>query len=494
MEKKEVKATTKKTSVKASEKKEPSKKAKTIKEEKEPVKKETVKKETKKEVVKKESKKPEEKKEIKKVEKEEVKEKEETKEAKKEVEIREVIVEKRSGFNFAEVIIIIVISLIFGTIIGSFLYKTIKDNNTKEKVTVVTKENMPEGFEEFLETYENIINNYYEEVNSKELIEAGINGMLEYLGDDYSVYMDKNVSESFNEQVEGKYNGIGVEIASLKDVGVQVLRVFSKSPAEEAGIKPGDIFIAIDGVDINEKTINDVVDMIRNSNKKKVNIVAKRGEEEVKFEVRLSEVNIDSVESEIFEKNGKKIGYIGLSLFAANTYPQFNEKLAELEKENIDGLIIDVRGNSGGYLTTVTDIASLFLEKGKVIYQLDTKGKVEKVTCKKNNNRKYKVVVLMDKNSASASEILAAAMKESYGATLIGTNTFGKGTVQDAYQLKSGSTVKYTIQKWLTPNGNWINKTGVEPDIKVELDEEYAKNPSEETDKQFQAALEELSK
>ena len=173
---------------------------------------------------------------------------------------------------------------------------------------------------------------------------------------------------------------------------------------------------------------------------------------------------------------------------------EFFVKLEALEKENIDSLIIDVRSNSGGYLSSVTDIASMFLNKSKIIYQLDTKGVVEQIYSKTKESRNYKVVVLIDKASASASEILAGAMQESYGATIIGTNSYGKGTVQAAYQLESGATVKYTIQKWLTPNGNWINEVGITPDIEVELTEEYANNPSDETDSQLQKALEELSK
>ena len=195
----------------------------------------------------------------------------------------------------------------------------------------------------------------------------------------------------------------------------------------------------------------------------------------------------------MFEENGKKIGYIELSVFAANTYSQFEQKLTELESRNIDSLIIDVRDNSGGYLSTVTDIASLFLDKSKIIYQLDTKGIVEQVYAKTNSSRNYKIAVLINGNSASASEILAGALKESYGATIIGVNSFGKGTVQKAYQLESGATVKYTIQKWLTPNGNWINEVGITPDVKVELDNNYYKNPSDSTDNQLQMAIKNLS-
>ena len=153
-----------------------------------------------------------------------------------------------------------------------------------------------------------------------------------------------------------------------------------------------------------------------------------------------------------------------------------------------------MRDNSGGYLSTVTSIASLFMDKSKIIYQLDTKGIVEQIYATTKESRKYDIRVLINQNSASASEILAAALQESYGAKVVGVNSFGKGTVQKAYQLESGATVKYTIQKWLTPNGNWINKKGVTPDIEVEMEGDYYQNPSDETDNQLQKALEDISK
>lgn len=409
------------------------------------------------------------------------------------IQVKEIIVEKKSGFNYAEVIVIMIISLIIGAIGGSLL-NMISTNNKKVVTNESCNTKVPAGFDEFLKAYDNIVNNYYEDVDSKQLIEAGINGMLEYLGDDYSVYMNQESTESFNEQVQGKYRGIGVEITLMENGGVKVSHVLDNSPASKAGIKVDDIFVSINGTDVSKNNALEVSKIIKESKNKTIDIVVKRDGKDIKFTLTLDEVDVESVSSDIFEKNNKKIGYIRLNVFASNSYGQFEKKLKDLESQNIDNLIIDVRSNSGGYLTTVTDIASLFLSKNKVIYQLDTKGVIEQVYSKSKESRNYKVVVLIDKASASAAEILASAMQESYGATLIGTNSFGKGTVQAAYQLKSGSTVKYTIQKWLTPNGNWINKVGVKPDIEVELTEEYLKNPGNETDSQLQKALEELSK
>ena len=416
------------------------------------------------------------------IKKEEIKKEEDTT---KEEKIREVVVERKTGFNYIEVIVIMIITLILGAVIGSFITYIFKD----EKPITTSGTSIPTELEEFVKTYNNIVTDYYEDVDHDKLLEAGINGMLEYLDDDYSMYMDKETSENFNEQVEGKYKGIGVEIMQTTDRVVSISKVFKNTPASKAGLKVGDIFVKVLGTDVTSKNSSEISTLIKNSKEKEIDIVVKRDGEEKEFKLSLDEVEIESVTSKVFEQNKKKIGYIDISVFASNTATQFEKKLLGLEGKGIDSLVIDVRDNSGGYLSTVTDIASLFMNKSKVIYQLDTKGVVEQIYSKTNTSRKYSISVLINQNSASASEILAAALQESYGAKVVGVNSFGKGTVQKAY-----ATVKYTIQKWLTPNGNWINEKGVTPDIKVEMEGDYYQNPSDETDNQLQKALEDISK
>jgi len=407
-----------------------------------------------------------------------------------EEKVREVIIERKVGFNYAEVIVIMIITLILGGIVGSFINYVSGGNKVINNIV----ERIPSELQEFVNVYNDNLDEYYEEIDRDELLEAGINGMLEFLGDDYSVYMDQDQTQNFNEQVEGKYTGVGIEIALQEDGTVMITDVFDNTPAERAGLKIGDIFYKVGDIDVSEKNPDEISSMIKNSKSKTVEITMLRDKKEKTFSLTLEEVELESVVSKMFNKNGKKIGYIELSIFASNTYSQFEKQLLELERHGIDSLIIDVRDNSGGYLSTVTSIASLFLEKDKVIYQLDTKGVVEKIYSSTKASRDYDIAVLVNYNSASASEILAAAIQESYGGKIVGVNSFGKGTVQKAYQLESGATVKYTIQKWLTPNGNWINEKGVTPDIEVTLSEEYFKNPSDETDNQLQKALEELSK
>ena len=266
------------------------------------------------------------------------------------------------------------------------------------------------------------------------------------------------------------------------------------SPAAKAGLKVGDIITKLDGDSLEGKSGTDVSSYIKNSGKNKVVLTVIRDNEEKEVTINLSKVDIPYVSGEVIEKNNKKVGYIKISLFANNSYKQFKSKLENLEKENIDSLIIDVRDNSGGYLTSVTDICNLFLEKGKVIYQLqDENGTVKKKDTTKDK-RTYDIAVIINGSSASASEILASAIKESYKGIVVGQNSYGKGTVQQTRKLLDGSMIKYTTQKWLTPDGNFINEIGVKPTNEVILSEDYYKNPSMETDNQLQEALTLLTK
>lgn len=340
-----------------------------------------------------------------------------------------------------------------------------------------------------VDTYYAIVDNYYGELDKDSLIDGAVEGMISSVGDSFTSYSDTDSAISFNETINGTYEGVGLSIATLNDGTITVIEVFDDSPAYKAGIKVGDIILKVDGESYEGKSGSDISNYVKNSGKDKVILTIKRDDKEEDITVNLSKVDIPYVSGEILEKDGKKIGYIDISLFSSNSYKQFKNKLDKLEKDNIDGLIIDVRDNSGGYLTSVTDICNLFLEKGKVIYQLeDSKGKVLKKDTTKEK-RSYDIVVLINGASASASEILASAIKESYGGEIVGTNSFGKGTVQQTKKLLDGSMIKYTTQKWLTPDGNFINEIGVTPTKEVELDSKYFENPIHENDNQLQEAI-----
>ena len=346
------------------------------------------------------------------------------------------------------------------------------------------------ALKEFTRTYKDILNNYYKKVDEDELLESGLAGMIKYLGDPYSAYMTQEETNEFNETIEGEYCGIGAEIIYTVTDGItKVGTVFENSPAEHAGLKEGDILKTVDGESIEKMTTEEIANTVKGKKGTKVTIKVLRDEQEINFTIKRDIVDIPSVESKIYEENDKKIGYIMLDVFANNTDEQFEDTLKKLEDDGINSLIIDLRGNTGGYLTSVTNIISLFAEKGSSIYQLKTKEEIEVIKDKTKESRSYPITVLVNSGSASASEVLAAALKENYGATIMGTNTFGKGKVQKSYTLSNGSMVKYTYQEWLTPNGNSIDGVGVQPDIEIQY--EYEENV--EIDNQLKASIKEIS-
>lgn len=345
----------------------------------------------------------------------------------------------------------------------------------------------------FVDAYDAIVNNYYKEVDKDKLVESAINGMVSSIGDEYTSYSDKDVTDNFNEAVNGKYMGIGALIMkSEKDL--VIYKIFEDSPSYRAGLKDGDIILKLDDKDTKDMSVNDIASIVKNDGNKEVKLLVKRGEENLDITIVKDMVELPVVSGKVINHNDKKIGYISLSIFSSVASEQFNKELVKLEKEGISGLVIDVRGNSGGYLTTVTDIASYFLKKGDIIYKLEVNDKVTVRKDKTKESRDYPVAVLIDKNSASASEILASSIKESYNGYVVGTNSYGKGTVQQTLVLSDGSMIKYTIEKWLTPLGNWINEEGVIPTNYVELSSEYLNNPVFENDNQLNEALELVGK
>ena len=387
---------------------------------------------------------------------------------------------ERELYTSKEVIIVMIFSIGIGILMCFGGISIITGKN----YLAVTKD-----LKKVVDTYYAIVDNYYGELDRDKLIDGAVEGMISSVGDTFTSYSDTDSTSSFDETINGSYEGIGCTVATLEDGTISVIDMFENSPSYKAGLKVGDIILKVDGESYEGKNSNDISNYIKNSGKSKIVLTVKRNNEEKDISINLSKVEIPHVSGKVIEQDSKKIGYIKISLFASNSYKQFKNKLDELEKSNIDDLIIDVRDNSGGYLSSVTDICNLFLDKGKVIYQLeDSKGKVKKKDTTKEK-RKYDIVVLINGGSASASEILASAIKESYGGNIVGTNSYGKGTVQQTKKLLDGSMIKYTTQKWLTPDGNSINGVGVTPTKVVELNEEYFNNPTTENDNQLQEAI-----
>ena len=391
--------------------------------------------------------------------------------------ISDKVKKSKLKFNLLETIVIVLIVFGLGLVLGGVI---MYGRGTLGKGST--------SLNEFVSTYNEIIDNYYQEVDKDKLLEAGISGMLRFLGDPYSTYMSKEDAEEFNEDVEGTYQGIGAEIRYSDDELPMIGKVFESSPAEKAGLMENDIILKVNDLDVTKKSLSEIASIVKGDKDTTVDITIKRGEEEKTITITRAVVDNVSVTSELIEKNDKKIGYIYISTFAANTTKQFVRELKDLEEKEIDSLIIDVRGNTGGYLTTVEDIISMFIKKGEPIYQLKTKDVVEIIKDNTDESRDYPVVVLADGGSASASELLVGAFGEIYNAEIVGTKTFGKGKVQKVTTLSSGAMFKYTYQEWLTPNGNYIDQQGIEPT--VEIPYEYDKGGK---DNQKDKAIEVIS-
>ncbi len=385
--------------------------------------------------------------------------------------------EKNASFNLLEVIVIIIMtSLIVGVSTGVIVYKNYKNSDVLNTVSESLY------MDELKTAYNNIINGYVEKVDESKLVNAAIEGMYDYLGDPYTNYIDEVSTEDLTDRLNGEYTGIGVEITKVEG-GILILTVFEGGPAKNSGLESGDVIVKVNKEDVTSLSTAEVSNMIKNSKSDKVEISFLRAGITITKEVSKKIVNVPSVSKENF--NG--IGYLKIDTFSNTTYSQFKSALEGLEKEDIKSLIIDVRNNGGGYLNSAYEIAELFIEKGKKIYGLENKNGKTFYEDKTKEKRDYKIAVLINGGSASASEILACALKESYGITVVGTKSYGKGTVQETSNLSSGGMVKYTTAYWLTPYGNKINKIGIKPDIEVKL--ENTGNYTYETDQQLNMAI-----
>ena len=394
--------------------------------------------------------------------------------------IREIVVEDKSGFNTVEVIIIIIVSIAFGFVIGSGV-SFFRDEYQGIEISA--------SLQEFISVYHNIIDTYYEDLDEQKLVDAAIDGMLSSLDDPYSTYMDEENSDVFSESVDGSYTGIGITLLLNDDGEFVVLDVLEDSPAEKEDIQVGDIVVEIDGESLEGLSMGEVTSKIKD-NSNSVRLTLRRGEEELNKKITPDTVDLVSVTSDVYALNNGNAGYIAINNFAANTYKQFKKELKKIEKKNIKSLIIDVRSNPGGHVQQTRDILELFIENGKVLYQVQFKDDITKIKDETKSSRTYPIVVLVNSSSASAAEILAAGFQDSYkNTTIVGEVTYGKGTVQTAYTLSDGTSIKYTTEKWLTPKGKWIDGEGITPDKNVSLTSDFWNNPTPENDLQLQKAL-----
>lgn len=376
-----------------------------------------------------------------------------------------------------------VLSLLLGASV-TFLVVQLLDNNEQPLVQQPsqnnenTKENKND-LSKIGQAYNMILSNYVEKVDEKQLIEGAIQGMVSTLDDPYSAYMDEETAAQFNESLESSFEGIGAEV-SMMEGKVTIVAPFKDSPAEKSGLKPNDQIIKIDGESIEGLDLYEAVLKIRGEKGTVVTLEVMRPgvTELMNVKVTRDTIPIETVYTDLKEYDNKKLGYIEITSFAQETAEDFIVGLNELEDKGIEGLVIDVRGNPGGLLESVEEILKQLVTKDKPYVQIENRdGEKQRFFSTLEKQKEYPIVVLTNQGSASASEILAGALKEAGGYDIVGEKTFGKGTVQQARDMGDGSNLKLTMFKWLTPDGNWIHKKGIEPTVEAKQPEYFYANP-----------------
>jgi len=388
--------------------------------------------------------------------------------------------EHKNTFTLKELLIITIIFGVVVCIFTTFIVVNVTKNNVFDK-----------NLNDIVKSYKEITSTYYEKVDNKNLADSAIDGMLEYLNENYSKYLDSEETESLTDSLSDSYKGIGIVVYD-NGTNYVLYNVVKDSESYKAGLKKNDILKQVnDTVITRDIKLDDISKMINESNK--VKIVVERNSKELTFNVDVKNVALPVANYKILNKNNSNIGYIYLSSFSKNAYNQFKDALETIEHTGIDSLIIDLRDNTGGYLSAAESIADLFIGKNKVLYSLEYKDSEKVVKAKSESSRNYPIVVLVNEYTASASEVLALALKEEYGATLIGQKTFGKGKVQVTSTLSDDTMIKYTTAKWYSPNHNNIDEQGITPGIIVNQSREFILTKTGK-DLQLEKALEFITK
>jgi len=414
-------------------------------------------------------------------------------EEKKELKIKEVVVEenkKEESFfeptvnnnkvliAFEKIIILVAVAFVF-SLIG---YLIGINHETKKDYT----EDIAD-LEVFIEQYNKVVNEYYVDADKDSLIKGAITGMLSVL-DGYTGVID-DTSNSFSINLEGEYEGVGIEIINDNNGNVVIYNVYDDTPAKKAGLKVDDIIMEINGTDLSGVTTMSFVDMIAEADD--IELLVKRGSKELTIKLKKEKIVLKSVTSEMLDNN---VGYIKVDIFANNTYNQFKEQLESLEKKKMKSLIIDLRDNSGGHLTAAKDILALFLDSSHPIYQTESRTEKNTFYSEGIKDKSYKIVILQNEVSASASEIVASALNEQLDAYIIGKTSYGKGTVQQLETVEGIAQYKFTTKKWLTSKGTWIDGNGIKPNLEVNQSNDYYSNPTKKNDTQLQEAIKYLNK
>jgi len=388
----------------------------------------------------------------------------------------------KSNKRLLDILFVVFISSFVGILCGAgFIYSM--NLNSENRI-------IASNIAEIDDVYNTIVGKYYSEVDQEKLVEAAVSGMLSVL-DTNTSYLDANSTNSFNKKMNGEYYGIGIEALTVEE-GILVVSVVKSSPASDSGIKENDIIIEVNGESLKNKGASYFTDLVSETSSE-LKLVINRNGRELNISVIPEKIVIESVTTNKFTMNNKNIGYIKISLFALNTGSQFTSKLKSLEENGINALVIDVRDNAGGYLSSAATILELFMKKGDTLYQTENKNSTATRKDETDEHRDYPVAILVNGSSASASEVLASCFMENLGSEVIGTTTYGKGTIQETVSVLDKSMAKITTKEWLTPNGNSINGIGITPTINIILSDRYLNNPTFDNDNQLEKAIQVVS-
>ena len=402
--------------------------------------------------------------------------------------------EEKKRFKVYKIIMLVILVAFITflcTSIGMYQYYS---NNKLTDYSIFDTTSYDSDIEEALNKYKKIIDKYYlGEVDEEKLKEGAIKGYIEGLDDPYTEYISKEDMQDYLDDTMGNFVGIGIYMVKNTEVNkIQVLAPIKNSPAEKAGILPGDYILSVDGVEYTGEDMSVASNKIKGEEGTSVKLEILRGTDIKTFEIKRENIKVNPVESKVLSNN---IGYIEFSSFDEQTAEDFKAEYEKLEKKGIKSLIIDLRNNGGGIVSEALEIADYMTDKGSVLlYEVDKNNKEEIKKSEKDPIINMPIVILTNENTASSSEILAGALKDLGKAKIVGTTTYGKGVIQQILTLPDGSGLKITSEKYLTPNKTEINKIGIEPDEKVELPEtvENILLVEEKDDTQLQKAIEVL--
>ena len=386
------------------------------------------------------------------------------------------------------VIVLLLVTFMAGLYIGRSKYV---QNNYREKNVELANINSNKtervDFNLFWDVWETIEEKYIDELDYQKMLRGAITGMVASLDDPYTVYMDPEANKEFQEEIAGTFEGIGAEIG-IKNNKLTIISPLPSPPAEQAGIKARDTILAINGEGTIDMNLIEAVARIRGEKGSTVtlNIIRSDWDEAQDIEITRDTIEVESVTWDLKKQNGKSIAYIELIYFGEDTSTEFKKVVTDIMAYEVDGIILDLRGNTGGYLETSIEVGSEFVANGQVIAIESFSDGEENKFKAKNGARlaNISVVVLIDEGSASASEIVAGALRDHRQSKLIGQKSYGKGSVQELESYDDGSSLRVSVAKWLTPAGKNINGEGLSPDIEVELsDEDYDNDRDPQLDK-----------